>query len=239
MACLNFSGKMSVSKLQENFKSEFGLHLRVYDGRNFAKSTDRLANIRKGNSTSVSFDIKTSTKVGTLENMFRQQFGLRVRIAKPDDSMSVSRKLTLNQARKLSAETPASSTKVKKNEAPPDLAPAVEKQIAENANVRSAEALKNDALVCMLCWVNVELGFNYQTDAALDESLVAQLQRDLNKSMSNTDMEALDFIDMFYWDCINYFESECDGDADETFQAQLKEMLIKIWPTFKYDIEST
>jgi len=239
MASLSFSGKMSVQKLQENFQSEFGLHLRVYDGRNFARSSDRLANVRKGNTTSLSFEIKTSTKVGTLEKMFKDRFGLRVRIAKPDDSMSVSRNLTLNQARKLSGETLASAFKVKENKTPSDRVAAVEDGTAESAKSRNAEGLKNDALAGMLSWINVEWGHNYQTDAALDESLVTQLKRDLNKSMSDADMEALDFIDMFYWDCLNYFELECGGDADETFQAQLKEILIKIWPAFKYDIENT
>ena len=47
MGKLSITGQMKVSTLQEVFLKEFGLTLRVYDGRSFAEPTETLAQVRK------------------------------------------------------------------------------------------------------------------------------------------------------------------------------------------------
>ena len=47
---LNINGRMKVKTLKANFLEEFGLTLRVYDGRSFADPEATLASIRKGDS---------------------------------------------------------------------------------------------------------------------------------------------------------------------------------------------
>jgi hypothetical protein len=43
---LNIDGRMKVKTLKDQFKKEFGLTLRVYDGRKFADGDATLASIR-------------------------------------------------------------------------------------------------------------------------------------------------------------------------------------------------
>jgi len=45
---LNISGRMKVKTLKAGFKENFGLTLRVYDGRSFADDNATLAATRKG-----------------------------------------------------------------------------------------------------------------------------------------------------------------------------------------------
>ena len=45
MAEFNISGRMQVASLQNQFKEEFGLTLRVYKGNNFAEPSATLASI--------------------------------------------------------------------------------------------------------------------------------------------------------------------------------------------------
>ncbi len=45
---LNINGRMKVKTLRADFLEEFGLTLRVYDGRSFADDDATLASIRKG-----------------------------------------------------------------------------------------------------------------------------------------------------------------------------------------------
>lgn len=56
MAGLSTSGQMKVSVLQEGFLTEFGLTLRVYDGRSFADPTQMPAQVlkKKGNGKGLS-----------------------------------------------------------------------------------------------------------------------------------------------------------------------------------------
>ena len=49
MAELKISGRMTVKRLKENFKNEFGGTLRVYDGREKADDNATLASIRRNN----------------------------------------------------------------------------------------------------------------------------------------------------------------------------------------------
>ncbi len=83
---LNISGRMKVKTLQAQFKEEFGLTLRVYDGRSFADEDATLASIRKGDTKGGEFSPRKNTKVGNLEDRIMDMFGIKTQIAGSDDS---------------------------------------------------------------------------------------------------------------------------------------------------------
>ena len=83
---LKISGKMSVKKLKENFKNEFGGTLRVYDGRSKADDDARLASIRRKDDTRVGELVCNGhLTVGSFERRMRDIFGIKVQVATPDD----------------------------------------------------------------------------------------------------------------------------------------------------------
>lgn len=83
---LKISGKMSVKKLKENFKNEFGGTLRVYDGRSKADDDARLAAIRrKDDAKGGELVCNGHLTVGSFERRMRDIFGIKVQVATPDD----------------------------------------------------------------------------------------------------------------------------------------------------------
>lgn len=95
---LNIKGKMKVKTLKANFKEEFGLTIRVYDGRRFADDNATLASIRKGDKKGGELSPKRNTKVGNLENKILELFGIKTQIAGSDDSYLCNNDLTLKTA---------------------------------------------------------------------------------------------------------------------------------------------
>jgi len=98
MAGLSITGQMKVSTLQEGFLKEFGLTLRVYDGRAFADPTQTLAQVRKKKGSGKDLSVAKNMKVGNLEDKFEEEFGLKVQVAGSDDSYLCKDELTLNAA---------------------------------------------------------------------------------------------------------------------------------------------
>jgi hypothetical protein len=98
MAGLSITGQMKVSTLQEGFLKEFGLTLRVYDGRSLADPTQRLAQVRKKKGSGKDLSVAKNMKVGNLEDKFEEEFGLKVQVAGSDDSYLCKDELTLNTA---------------------------------------------------------------------------------------------------------------------------------------------
>ena len=99
MSTISLPGQTKVSTLQERFKSEFGLILRVYDGRSFAEPDATIGQVRKKRGAT-SIDIRRNTKVGNLEDRFMEDFGIKVQIAGSDDSYLCDNDLTLAAALK-------------------------------------------------------------------------------------------------------------------------------------------
>ena len=89
---------MKVSTLQEGFLKEFGLTLRVYDGREFAAPSQTLAQVRKKKGSGKDLSVAKNMKVGNLEDKFEEEFGLKVQVAGSDDSYLCDDNLTLNAA---------------------------------------------------------------------------------------------------------------------------------------------
>ena len=83
---LKISGKMSVKKLKEHFKNEFGGTLRVYDGRSKADDDARLASIRRNeDAKGGELVCNGHLTVGSFERRMRDIFGIKVQVATPDD----------------------------------------------------------------------------------------------------------------------------------------------------------
>ena len=95
---MNINGRMKVKTLKKEFQDEFGLILRVYDGRNFADDDATLASIRKGDAKGSEFSAQKNTKVVNLEKKMNELFGIKTQIAYSDDSKLCDDDLTLAKA---------------------------------------------------------------------------------------------------------------------------------------------
>ena len=96
---LTISGKMHVGTLKKQFKSLFGLTLRIYDGRSLADEKATIANIRKVDNKTGEYSPGNNTKLVTIENKMMEVFGLKIQIYGSDDRYSCNRELTLKQAK--------------------------------------------------------------------------------------------------------------------------------------------
>ena len=90
----SITGQIKVSTLKKRFLKEFGLTLRVYDGRSFADEGQTISQIRKKKGSGA-LSVRKSMKVGTLEEKIESEFGIKVQIAGSDDSYLCKNELTL------------------------------------------------------------------------------------------------------------------------------------------------
>jgi hypothetical protein len=95
---LSVNGRMKVSTLKKRFHTEFGLTLRLYEGKRFADEDKTLANIRTKKGTGSAVSIAKNMKVGNLEDKFNKEFGLKVQVASADDTYLCNNNHTLAQA---------------------------------------------------------------------------------------------------------------------------------------------
>lgn len=78
---LSVNGRQKVKTLKEAFKKEFGVSIRVYNGKKFADDDATLASIRaEGAPTKGDFDVHGKTKVGNVEKQFKEYLGITVQI---------------------------------------------------------------------------------------------------------------------------------------------------------------
>ena len=98
MSDITITKKMKISTLQEGFLKEFGLTLRVYDGRSFAGSSQTLDQLSKRAGGNV-LSISKNMKVGNVEKKFDLGLGLKVEVAGSDNSYLCENELTLEAAR--------------------------------------------------------------------------------------------------------------------------------------------
>jgi len=88
---------MKVKSLQKEFKSNFGLTLRVYNGVKFADEDKTLGSFKSSNTNGGAFKVKAKMTVDAVEDMFKDNFGLKVQIADKNDSHLVPNKKTLGE----------------------------------------------------------------------------------------------------------------------------------------------
>ena len=106
MAELKISGRMSVKRLKENFKNEFGGTLRVYDGREKADDNATLASIRRNNEAKGGELVCNGNKsVGNFEKDMLRVFGIKVQVATPDDWTLVLDGITLSRLKDIPEKT--------------------------------------------------------------------------------------------------------------------------------------
>ena len=97
---------MSVKKLKENFKNEFGGTLRVYDGREKADESATLASIRRNEDAKGGELICSGNKtVGGFEKEMQEVFGIKVQVATPDDWTLVLDGITLSKLKNIPEKT--------------------------------------------------------------------------------------------------------------------------------------
>lgn len=94
---LNINGRMKVKTLKEQFKADFGLSLRLYDGRSFANEDSTLASIRKEGDINIAgeFSPRRNMLVGNFEEKMMETFGIKCQISGSDDSYLCDNDLTL------------------------------------------------------------------------------------------------------------------------------------------------
>ena len=93
-----------VKSVCADFKKTFGATLAIYKGSQLADPEMTLAALNKRTTkdiTTKSYDelkIKASMKVGEVEKLFDQMFGLTVQVKDPKGTYCVDNKLTIGQA---------------------------------------------------------------------------------------------------------------------------------------------
>jgi len=93
-------GNLKVKDFKKSFFEEFGLSVRVYDGRSFADEDKTLASLGKGEISEVEFTSQKNMKIGNLESKILKNFGLKTQVTGSDDSYLCKDNLTLAEAKK-------------------------------------------------------------------------------------------------------------------------------------------
>jgi len=94
---ISIIGQMKVGTLKAKFHEEFGLTLRIYDGRSFANESSTIAQVRikKG---AGELNIRKNMKVGNLEDKIKEDYGIKTQVAGSDDSYLCNNDFTLAKA---------------------------------------------------------------------------------------------------------------------------------------------
>jgi len=75
----SITGQIKVATLKQRFLKEFGLTLRVYDGRSFADEGQTISQIRKKKGSG-DLSVRKSMKVGTLEEKLKVSLVLKFKL---------------------------------------------------------------------------------------------------------------------------------------------------------------
>jgi hypothetical protein len=121
MGGLSITDQFKVALLQKKFLSEFGLNIRIYDGRSQANPDAILANLGKHKGTGKAVLVTKNTEVGDFEDKFMKEFGLKVEVFGSDDSYLCNKDFALNAAQqadtiKLARKSKIKSPKISSNE---------------------------------------------------------------------------------------------------------------------------
>lgn len=91
-----------LKSISEEFKKAFGVSLVIYKGMHIADDNMTLSQLNKKTTADVNFGeslkIKASMKVGVVEDMFMDTFGVRVQIKDKDAKKCVPNDITIGQA---------------------------------------------------------------------------------------------------------------------------------------------
>jgi hypothetical protein len=92
-----------IKTIQSEFKSNFGLSLRVYKGKMFADSEMTFAQLnsitsKEINAKNSDLKIQSSMKIGEFEELISEHFGVTIQVANEFNTYCVNNKYTLGQA---------------------------------------------------------------------------------------------------------------------------------------------
>ena len=88
---------MKVKTLQADFKKNFGISLRVYNGVKFAEPNKTLGSFKSTNTKADDIKIKAKMTVKDVEALFKENFGLKVQIADKNDTHLLPNSITLGE----------------------------------------------------------------------------------------------------------------------------------------------
>ena len=77
---IKVSGRMKVATLKKDFKEEFGVEIRVYNGKRFADDDATLASIRAEGTKGGDIPLVGQTKVGNVEKAFKEEMGIKIQV---------------------------------------------------------------------------------------------------------------------------------------------------------------
>lgn len=102
MKAIEINGRMTVSALKDDFKTQTGGTLRVKDGGRKADESATLASIRKeSDNKGGAFALDPEMTVCDFKTKMLSDYGLKVEVGTPDDWVSVPDGITLGQLREL------------------------------------------------------------------------------------------------------------------------------------------
>jgi hypothetical protein len=139
----SITGQIKVATLKKRFLKEFGLTLRVYDGRSFADEGQTISQIRKKKGSG-DLSVRKSMKVGTLEDKIESEFGIKVQIAGSDDSYLCENELTLASAHE--KDQKRINKKDKKSKAVKSDSPITDKEYENTVDKTSESTLTEDQI---------------------------------------------------------------------------------------------
>jgi len=88
---------MKVKTLQADFKKNFGVTLRVYNGVKFADPNKTLGSFNSSTTAVPELKIKAKMTVDQVEKNFKKHFGLKVQIADKADKQLLPNSITLGE----------------------------------------------------------------------------------------------------------------------------------------------
>lgn len=85
---INVTGQMKVGTFKKQFEENFGIKVRVYNGKIFASDEATIASIRKEGNKKGTLSIVGQSKVGTVEANFKDLFGISIQVEGPDGNLA-------------------------------------------------------------------------------------------------------------------------------------------------------
>ena len=211
MINISLVGQTKVSTLQKRFKNEFGLTLRIYEGRSFADPNATLGQIRKKQGAP-EIGIRRNTKIGNLEAKFLDEAGIKVQIAGSDDSYLCDNDLTLAAAltedqRKLGRKQAKSAASAPQK--PDGEQETSHKDSADEFLINAAWEIKDDRNICrwMVVWKTVSVSSIAGVLAGYSGGGAFQLEQFVaNFSGGNLTSLMIDTEDKITGDEIDFFD---------------------------------
>lgn len=91
-ADFEISPNTKVKTLQKEFKANFGITLRIYNGIKFADDDKTLSSFKSSNTKKTGIKVEAKMTIEKVEDLFKDNFGLKVQIADKNDKYLLPKK---------------------------------------------------------------------------------------------------------------------------------------------------